>query len=37
MGRLELDFGGIVCEFEGLSPFASPSVERCHNFFNKLV
>ena len=33
MGRLELDFGGIDCEFGGLSPFASTSVEKCHNFF----
>jgi len=33
MGRLELDFGGIDCEFGGLSPLASTSVEKCHNFF----
>ena len=33
MRRLELDFGGIDCEFEGLSPCASTSVEKCHNFF----
>ena len=33
MGRLELDFGGIDCEFAGLSPLASTSVEKCHNFF----
>jgi len=33
MGRLELDFGCIDCEFEGLSPLASTSVEKCHNFF----
>jgi len=32
MGRLELDFGGIDCEFGGLSPLASTSVEKCHNF-----
>ena len=37
MGRLELDFGNIDCEFEGLSPLASTSVEQCHNFFNNLV
>jgi len=33
MGRLELDFGGIDCEFGGLSPLASTNVEKCHNFF----
>jgi len=33
MGRLELDVGGIDCEFGGLSPLASTSVEKCHNFF----
>jgi len=33
MGRLELDFGGINCEFRGLRPLASTSVEKCHNFF----
>jgi len=33
MGRLKLDFGGIDCEFGGLSPLASTSVEQCHNFF----
>jgi len=33
MGRLELDFGGILCEFGGLSPLLSTSVEKCHNFF----
>jgi len=27
MGRLELDFGGIDCEFGGLSPLTSTSVE----------
>jgi len=32
MGRLELDFGGIDCEFWGLSPLASTSVEKCDNF-----
>jgi len=37
MGKLELDFGGIDCEFAGLSPLASTSVEKCHNFFNNLV
>jgi len=25
MGRLELDFGGIDCEFGGLSPLATPN------------
>jgi len=33
MGRLELDFGGIDCEFGELSPLASTSVEKCHNIF----
>jgi len=33
MGRLELDCGSIDCEFGGVSPLASTSVERCHNFF----
>jgi len=33
MGRLELDFGGIVCEFGGLRPLASISLEKGHNFF----
>jgi len=33
MVRLELDFGGIDCEFGGLSPLASSSAEKCHNFF----
>jgi len=37
MGKLELDFGGIDCELAGLSPLASTSVEKCHNFFNNLV
>ena len=32
-GRIELDFGGIDCEFAGLSPLSYTSVERCHNFF----
>jgi len=32
MGRLELEFGGIECEFGGLNPLASTSVEKCHNF-----
>ena len=27
MGRLELEFGGIDCEFGGLSPLTSTSVE----------
>jgi len=30
MGRLELDVGGIDCEFGGLGPLASTSVEKCH-------
>jgi len=33
MRRQELDFGGIDWEFGGLSPLASTSVEKCHNFF----
>jgi len=33
MERLELDFGGIYCEFGELSPLASTCAERCHNFF----
>jgi len=33
MGKLELDFGRIDCEFGGLSPLASTSVEKCRNFF----
>jgi len=33
MGRLELDFGGIDCEFGGLSRLASNSVEKDHNLF----
>jgi len=33
MERLQLDFGGIDCEFGGLSPLSSTSVELCHNFF----
>jgi len=33
LGRLELDFGDIDCDFEGLSPLASTSVEKSHNFF----
>jgi len=33
MRRQELDFGGIDFEFGGLSPLASTSVEKCHNFF----
>ena len=37
MERLELDFGGIDCEFGGLSPLASTSVEKFHSFFNNLV
>jgi len=37
MGRQELEFGGIDCEFGGLSPLASTSVKMCHNFLNNLV
>jgi len=37
IGRLELDFGGIDCKFRGLSPLASTSVEKGHNFFSNLV
>jgi len=33
IGRVELDFGGIECGFVGLSPLASASVEKCHNYF----
>jgi len=33
-GRQEVDFGGIDCEFGGLSPLASTSVEKCHNVFS---
>jgi len=33
MGRQEPDFGDIDCEFAGISPLASTSVEQCHNFF----
>jgi len=33
MGRLELDFEDIDCEFGRLSPLASTSVEKCHNLF----
>jgi len=33
MGRLELDFGDIDCEVGGLSPLASISDKKCHNFF----
>jgi len=33
MGRLELDFGGIGCEFGRLNPLVSTSVEKGHNFF----
>jgi len=33
MVKLELDFGGIECEFLGFSPLPSTSVEQCHNFF----
>jgi len=33
MGRLERDFGGIDCEFGGLNPLASTSVEKGHNLF----
>jgi len=37
MGRLEVDFGGIDCEFGGISPLASTSVEVSKRFFNYLV
>jgi len=37
MGRLELDFEGINCEFGGLSALDSTSIEKCHNFLNNLV
>jgi len=37
MGRLELDFGGIDCEFGGLSPLASTSVKIVTTFLNNLV
>ena len=33
MGRLELNFGGIDCEFGGLSSLASTSVQKSHDFF----
>jgi len=33
MGRQELDLGSIDCEFGRLSPLASTSAEKCHNFF----
>jgi len=33
MDKAELDFGGIDCEFGGLSPLASTSVEKCHSCF----
>jgi len=32
MGRQDLVFEGIGCEFGGLSPLVSTSVEKCHNF-----
>ena len=35
MGRQEPDFGGIDCEFAGISQLASTSVEQCHNVFQK--
>jgi len=37
MGKLELDFGGIDCEFGGISPLVSTSVESVTTFFNNLV
>ena len=37
MGRLQLDFGGIDCEFGRLSPLAPTSAERYHSFFNNVV
>jgi len=33
MGRQELDLASIDCEFGRLSPLASTSAEKCHNFF----
>jgi len=33
MGRSELDFGGIDCEFGGLSPLASTSLEQWSQLF----
>jgi len=33
MGRVELDVGGLDCEFGGHSPLASTSIEQYHNFF----
>jgi len=33
IGRLELDFGGIDCEFGGLRPLFPTFVEKGHNFF----
>jgi len=33
MGTLELDFGRLDYEFGGISPLASTSVEKFHNFF----
>jgi len=35
MGRQEPDSGGIDCEFAGIIPLASTSVEQCHNVFQK--
>jgi len=30
---LQLEFGGIECEFGRFNPFISTSVENCHNLF----
>jgi len=35
MGRQEPDFGGINCEFAGISPLASTSVEQLSQLFLK--
>jgi len=35
VGKQEPDSGGIACEFAGISPLASTSVEQCHNVFQK--
>jgi len=34
LGRLEIEFGGIHCEFDGLSPPAPISFKQCHTFFS---
>jgi len=31
-GRLELEYGGIHCEFDGVIPIAPISFEQCHTF-----